>query len=407
MRTNGFTQPFHPVNDRLGNSMIKSFLASLLVPCLMLAADSPKFKLPAPFETPSATNAPKVVPQPDGKQLTLPAGFKSEEYAAGFKKPRYMLQASGGAVLVTDAVANGSVIAILADKSKKEIIKGLDRPFGMAVWKDYLYVTEAESIKRYKFNGKTLETGTGEEVVSLKGYSKAHWTRSIQFDKKGEKMYISIGSGSNVDAGDPPDRAAINVYNPDGTGHEILAAGLRNPVSIRFNPANSVLWSTVQERDGLGDDLVPDYFTSIKKGAFYGWPYAYIGKNEEPRRKGESPELVAKTIEPDVILPAHSAVMDFIFYTGKQFPAKYKNGAFLAFRGSSNRSKRHGYSIEFIPFKAGTPAGPRESFLTGFMIGEGEREVWGRPVGILQLADGSLLISEDANNKIWHVSYQK
>ena len=387
--------------------MTKRIFAVLLAPAFVLAADQSKIKLPEPYATPSATNAPKVVPQPDGKQLKLPAGFHSEEFASGFKKPRYMIQAANGAVLVTDAVAGGSVIAILPDKSKKDLIKGLDRPFGMTIWKDYLYVSEAESIKRYKFNGKTLEVGAGEEVVSLKGYSKAHWTRSMQFDKKGEKLYISIGSGSNVDAGDPPDRAAVNVYNPDGSGHEIFAGGLRNPVSIRFNPESGKLWSTVQERDGLGDDLVPDFFTEVKKGAFYGWPYAYIGPNEEPRRKGESPELVKKAIVPDVILPAHAAVMDFIFYTGKQFPAKYKNGAFLAFRGSSNRAKRLGYSVEFISFKNGQPAGERESFLGGWMMGESEREVWGRPVGILQMADGSLLISEDANNKIWRISYKK
>ena len=268
-------------------------------------------------------------------------------------------------------------------------------------------MAEAESIKRYKFNGKTLEVGAGEEVVPLKGYNKGHWTRSIQFDKKGEKMYVSLGSGSNIDTGDPENRAAVNVYNPDGSGHEIFATGLRNPVSLRFNPENGKLWTTVQERDGLGDDLVPDFFTEVKKGGFYGWPYAYLGKNEEPRHKGKAPELVAKTIMPDVILPAHASALDFIFYTGKQFPAKYRNGAFIAFHGSSNRAKRLGYSVEFIPFKNGQPSGERESFLSGWMMGEGEREVWGRPVGILQLADGSLLVSEDGNNKIWRISYKK
>ena len=387
--------------------MTKITFAALLASTLVLAADQPKIKLPEPYATPSASNAPKIVAQPDGKQINLPAGFHSEEFASGFKKPRYMIQVANGAVLVTDAVPDGSVIAILKDNSKKELIKGLDRPFGMTIWKDYLYVAEAESIKRYKFNGKTLKVGTGEEVVPLKGYNKGHWTRSIQFDKRGEKMYVSLGSGSNIDTGDPENRAAVNVYNPDGSGHEIFATGLRNPVSLRFNPENGKLWSTVQERDGLGDDLVPDFFTEVKKGAFYGWPYAYIGKNEEPRHKGKAPELVAKTIMPDVILPAHASALDFIFYTGKQFPAKYRNGAFIAFHGSSNRAKRLGYSVEFIPFKNGQPSGERESFLSGWMMGEGEREVWGRPVGILQLADGSLLVSEDGNNKIWRISYKK
>jgi glucose/arabinose dehydrogenase len=197
------------------------------------------------------------------------------------------------------------------------------------------------------------------------------------------------------------------VYNPDGSGHEILATGLRNPVSIRWNPVSGKLWSTVQERDGLGDDLVPDYFTEVKKGAFYGWPYAYIGAHEEPRHKGEAPELVKKSIEPDVVLPAHASVMDFIFYTGKQFPKKYANGAFLAYRGSSSRTKRFGYSVVFIPFKNGKPAGDPEDFVTGWMLGEDKKEVWGRPVGLLQMSDGSLLVSEDGNNIIWRVSYGK
>lgn len=368
-------------------------------------AETGKVRLPAPYHTPSATNAPKVVPQPDGRKLNVPAGFRVEEFASGFQKPRYMIQLPGGTVLVTDSVAKGSVYAIGTDKSKKALLTGLDRPFGMALWKNYLYVSEAEGIKRYRFDAKALTAGAGEMVVPLTGYGKGHWTRSIAFDKQGKKLYVSVGSGSNVDAGDPKDRAAVNVYNPDGSGHEILAAGLRNPVSIRWNPASGKLWSTVQERDALGDDLVPDFFTEVKPGAFYGWPYAYIGPNEEPRRKGEAPELVKKTIEPDVILPAHCAVMDFVFYTGKQFPARYRNGAFLAYRGSSNRSKRVGYSVVFIPFKGGKPAGEAEDFLTGWMMGPEQREVWGRPVGLLQMADGSLLVSEDGNNRIYRISH--
>ncbi|MDX1983738.1 MAG: PQQ-dependent sugar dehydrogenase [Bryobacteraceae bacterium] len=375
-------------------------LSAVLTP-----AETGKVRLPAPYHTPSATNAPKVVPQPDGRQLNVPAGFRVEEFASGFQKPRYMIQLPGGTVLVTDSVAKGSVYAIGADKSKKALLTGLDRPFGMALWKNYLYVSEAEGIKRYRFDAEALTAGAGEMVVPLTGYGKGHWTRSIAFDKQGKKLYVSVGSGSNVDAGDPKDRAAVNVYNPDGSGHEILAAGLRNPVSIRWNPASGKLWSTVQERDALGDDLVPDFFTEVKPGAFYGWPYAYIGPNEEPRRKGEAPELVKKTIEPDVILPAHCAVMDFVFYTGKQFPARYRNGAFLAYRGSSNRSKRVGYSVVFIPFKSGKPAGEAEDFLTGWMMGPEQREVWGRPVGLLQMADGSLLVSEDGNNRIYRISH--
>ena len=372
------------------------------------AAENKKPQLPAPFVTPSATNPPKVVPQPDGRQLTVPTGFTVTEFASGFTKPRIMLQLPGGAVLVTDSIANGSIIALTDNgKTRKPLITGMARPFGMAFHDGYLYVSEDEAIKRFKVDEKALTVGAAESLVSLKGYTKGHWTRSIAIDSKAKKLYVSVGSGSNVDTGDPANRAAINVYNMDGSSPEIFATGLRNPVSIKFNPASKQLWTTVQERDGLGDDLVPDFFTSVKKDAFYGWPYAYIGPNEEPRHKGEAPEKVAKTVVPDVILPAHVAAMDFIFYSGKLFPAKYKNGAFIALRGSGNRSKRIGYSVVFIPFKGGKPAGAPEDFLGGWMMDAGQKEVWGRPVGVAQLNDGSLLVSEDGNNKIWHISYKK
>jgi glucose/arabinose dehydrogenase len=377
-------------------------------PLLLLAFAASTFaaeppKLPPPFHTPSASNGAKVVPQPNGSKLQVPAGFAVELFAEGLQKPRYMMPLPGGTVLVSDSVAKGSIIAIAPDKSQKPLLTGLDRPFGIAMHKGYLYVAEATAIQRYPFNAKTMKIGAAEKIIPLDNYGKAHWTRSIAFDKKG-KMYVSIGSGSNVDAGDPKDRAAVNTYNPDGTGHEVMAGGLRNPVSIRFHPQSGKLWTTVQERDGLGDDLVPDFFTEVKPGAFYGWPYAYIGPNEEPRRKGEAPELVQKTIVPDVVLAPHAAVMDFVFYTGKQFPAKYRNGAFLAYRGSSNRAKRLGYSVMFIPFTNGRPSGPPEEFLSGWMMGSDQREVWGRPVGVAQMPDGSLLVSEDGNNKIYRIT---
>ncbi len=384
----------------------KYVFSTTILTCL--TAFSQTASLPAPYATPSATNPPKLVSKPQDKQLAVPAGFTVMEYASGLSKPRIMLEVAPGTVLVSDSVAKGSVFALTnGGKDKKAILKDLDRPFTMAVYEKFLYVTEAESLKRYPFDAKTLTVGPGQEVVSLKGYGKGHWTRSLAFDAKAKKMYLGVGSGSNVDTGDPKDRAAINVYNPDGSGHEIFASGLRNPVSIRWNPVTKKLWSTCQERDGLGDDLVPDFLTEVKQGAFYGWPYAYIGQNEEPRHKGEAPELVKKSIVPDVVLPAHVASMDFTFYTGKQFPAKYKNGVFLAERGSGNRSQRVGYQIVFIPFKDGKPSGAPEPFLTGFMMGGGEKEVWGRPVGVSQLSDGSLLVSEDGNNKIWHIAYKK
>ncbi len=362
--------------------------------------------LPAPDPENSKPNPAKVIPQPEGASLKVPEGFKVEEYASGFKKPRFLLEIAGGKVLVTDAVPDGTVYVIEDGKPGKALITGLERPFGMLLWKEYLYVTEAQSIKRYRFNQQTLEIGPGEEVMALTGYTAGHWTRSLAMGND-ETLYVGVGSGGNVNPDDPEDRNAVLAAKPDGSDRRIVARGIRNPVSLRINPENGKLWTSVQERDGLGDDLVPDFLTEVKEGKFYGWPWAYIGPNEEPRRKGENPEAVAKTIVPDVLLPSHVAVMDFVFYTGSQFPEKYKNGAFMAYRGSSNRAKRVGYSIEFVPFKGGAPAGKPEPFLSGFMLGEDQAEVWGRPVGVLQMSDGSLLFSEDGNHKIYRVSYAR
>ena len=363
-------------------------------------------KLPPPFHTPSATNRPNVVSRPDGAQLSLPAGFAIEEYASGFEKPRYMTQGPSGELLISDSVTPNGTVYILKGKEKKKLIGSLDRPFGLAFWKDYLYIAETTSLKRYKYNKGAMTIGPGEEIYSMKDFGAGHWTRTIAFDPKGEKLYLGIGSQSNVNGGEDPARAAITVMNPDGSGRELYATGTRNPTSIHFHPASGQLWAAVQERDGLGDDLAPDYFTSIRKGGFYGWPFAYFGPNEEPRRKGEKPELVKSTIVPDQSLGAHVAVIDWTIYTGKQFPAEYQGGAFLALHGSWNRSKRVGYSVAFIPFKDGKIAGPQRDFLTGWMLSPDQPEVWGRPVAIHQLPDGSLLISDDGGNKIWRVHYK-
>ena len=218
-------------------------------------------------------------------------------------------------------------------------------------------------------------------------------------------MFVSIGSASNVNAGEDPRRAAINVYNPDGTEHELYAEGLRNVIGLDFYPGTQQLWVGVQERDALGDDLVPDYFTSVEIGDFFGWPYSYIGPHEDPRREGERPDLVEITRYPDVLLDAHCGMLDLEFYTASSFPEEYRGGAFLACHGSWNRSQRVGYRVDFVPFKEGKPtSGPRE-FLHGWMLDPEEKEVWGRPVGILQLPDGSLLISDDGADKIWRVFY--
>jgi len=368
-------------------------------------------KLPPPYATPSSDNRPHVISHPSGAQLQLPHGFEIEEYASGFDTPRFMYTAPGGEIIVSDSSA-GSVY-VLTDKNKshkdperKKILDGLDRPYGLAIWKDYLYVGERTSIKRYKYDAKAMTATAGQEIASLKNFTEGHRTRSLLFDSKGDKLYVGIGSGSNVDTGEDPMRAAINRYNPDGSGHEIFASGTRNPIGLHWYPGTNILWAGVQERDALGDDLVPDYFTHIQQGAFYGWPYAYAGPHEEPRHKGERPDLVAKTIPGDVLLQSHVAVLDFLFYTGKQFPAEYQGGSFIAMHGSWNRSKRVGYEVSFIPFKDGRPSGPVREFLTGWRISPESRDVWGRPVAIMQLPDGSILVSDDGGHKIWRISYK-
>lgn len=376
------------------------------VACLVAAEEG--VKLPEPFATPSAKNSPKVIPRPATGQLKLPIGFKVEEYLDGIERPRYMALGPSKELLIADTRANGAVWLVPGPsqgKDKKILLEKLDRPYGMAFWKDYLYVAEATSIKRYKYDVKTMTPGTGEEVVSLKEFAKGPSTRSVYFDRKGEKMYIAIAMEADAETGEDPRRAAIDRYNPDGSGHEIFASGLRNPVGMHPYPGTDTLWVGVEERDALGDDLVPDFFTHLQQGGFYGWPYAYIGKHEDPRFKGMRPELVAKTIAPDVILPAHVSMLDFAFYTGKQFPAQYRSGAFLAWHGSTNRAELQGYEVAFVPFTKGKPSGPPQHFLTGWMDSPQAHDVWGRPVAVLEMPDGSLLVSDDGGMKIWRVSY--
>jgi glucose/arabinose dehydrogenase len=367
-----------------------------------LAQQAPK--LPAPYATPSVSAPPKIIPRPADAQFKVPAGFTVEEFAGGFSKPRFMALGPSGEILLSDFVPNGSVY-VFEGKDRKTLLQGLDRPYGLAFWKDYLYVAETTSLKRYKYDAKARTVGAGEEVVAMKDFGKGHVTRTVVFNRKQDKMLLAIGSSGNLVTGDPPMRAAINRFNPDGSGHEIVASGTRNPVGLRFYPGTDDLWTAVEERDGLGDGLVADYFTHVRPGAFYGWPYAYLGPHEDPRVTEKRPDMVDKTVVPDIILEPHCAVLDFIFYTGKQFPAEYRGGAFLANHGSSNRAQRVGYSITFVPFQHGKPSGPPRDFLSGFMLAPDRPEVWGRPVGLLQLGDGSLLISDDGGKKLWHVKY--
>jgi glucose/arabinose dehydrogenase len=371
--------------------------------------------LPPPAVAQGPRNFPNIVPRPTGANLTLPPGFTISEFAEGdLKKPRWMALAPNGDVFVAESEEGR--IRILRDTNgdgkvdeRFEFARGLSRPFGMAFWRDYLYVGNTDAVVRFKYKaGQIKAEGEAEKIASLpmNGY-REHWTRNVLFSPDNSKLYVTVGSQSNVDAESDPLRAAISEYNPDGSGHKIYASGTRNPIGLAFYPGTRTLWAAVQERDLLGDDLVPDYLTSIRDGGFYGWPFSYTGSNEDPRRKGERPELVKKALVPDVLIQAHSAVLGLTFYTGRMFPAAYRGDAFLALHGSWNRSKRTGYKIIRVRFKNGKPVGGYDDFITGWMMGEESREVWGRPVGLLVLKDGSMLIADDGANKIWRVAYSK
>jgi glucose/arabinose dehydrogenase len=427
-----------PYGIKKHRALLLVFLASALV---FVGTAKDERSLPPPYATPSVYRLPKLVPKPRESILHLPSGFHVETFAEGFDCPRFMANGPSGEILVSDSFAAltpsqsllkpaetpdpavGSVYVLTVANQRKKLIGNLHRPYGLEFWHDYLYVAEAESVKRYRYDSKAQSVGPGQEVIALRGLAPFHWTRTLLFDRQHDKLYVAIGSGSNATIGEEPRRAAISRYNPDGTAGEIFASGLRNPIGLRWYPGTDSLWATVQERDNLGDDLVPDFLTHIQPKGFYGWPYAYIGAHEDPFNSGfkllkhlithpqaatqvaKISDLVKSTVTPDVLLGAHVAVLDFIFYTGQQFPPEYRGGAFLAFHGSSNRSKHVGYSVGFVPFKDGRPSGPVREFLTGWMLGPDRDEVWGRPVGLLQLADGSILLSDDGARKIWRVTY--
>jgi glucose/arabinose dehydrogenase len=261
---------------------------------------------------------------------------------------------------------------------------------------------------RYRYQpGQTKLAGPGEKILDLPT-GGGHYTRNLLAKPDGTKLYVAVGSSSNVDENGAdakdPRRAAILEINPDGSGMRVFASGLRNPVGMDWEPTTKTLWTVVNERDALGDELVPDYATSVRDGAFYGWPYSYFGKHEDPRKKGQRPDLVAKAVVPDFALGAHTASLGLAFYTATKFPVKYRGGAFIGQHGSWNRSNFVGYKVAFLPFRDGKPSGALEDFLTGF-IASGN-EVYGRPVGVAVVQDGSLLVADDEGNKVWHVTYQ-
>lgn len=403
------------------------------------AANVDTLNLPMPDTTASKNNFSKVIGWPDGKTPVAPEGFVVSKFADGMKSPRNIVIAPNGDILVALSNSERNVVEQVANKisgkAKSEVsgksvntillfrdtnqdgkpdlettfLSGLNQPYGMAFIGNSFYVANTDGLWIYPYkNGDTQLTGAGKKIVSLPagGYNN-HWTRNLLVSKTKDKIYISVGSGSNVAEHGMENevrRAAILEINPDGTGEKIYASGLRNPVGMDWAPTTNMLWAAVNERDGLGDDLVPDYITSVKEGGFYGWPYAYFGQHEDPRLKGSNPELVKKTIVPDVAVGSHTASLGLVFYTDNKFPVKYQGGAFIGQHGSWNRSQLNGYKVAFVPFKNGKPTGPIQDFLTGFIADAAKSEVYGRPVGVAVAPDGALLAADDVSGVIWRVA---
>jgi len=374
--------------------------------------------LPPPYATESKTNNSKVIGWPKDKTPKAPEGFTVTKFADGFENPRWTYIAPNQDIFVVESGTRSSKnqITVLRDKDKdgkfetREVfISGLNKPFGMLVLKEFFYIANTDGLYRYPYKNNPLKLETkGEKILELPagGYNN-HWTRNLLASSDGSKIYVSVGSGSNnAEHGVDKEvrRAGILEINPDGTGEKIYASGLRNPVGMDWNPVNKELWTAVNERDELGDDLVPDYITSVKKDGFYGWPYSYFGSIPDPRMKGERKDLVEKAIVPDVPVGAHTASLGLAFYTKDAFPAKYKNGVFVGQHGSWNRSKISGYKVLFVPFKDGKPSGKPEDFLTGFISDENKAEVYGRPVAVTVMNDGALLVNDDSSNTIWKVT---
>jgi len=367
-------------------------------------------QLPPPFATPSAGNPPRVTAPPPGARLVLPPGFKISVFADNLDEPRRMLLAPNGDVILSEPGAGK--ILILRDANHDGVAEqrftfasNLNGPYGLALHEGWLYVGNEDAVVRFPYSpGATNATRPPQRLAPLP--PGGHSTRGVIFNRNGTKMYVSIGSESNVNSGEPPERAAIVEFNPDGSGKRIFASGLRNPVGMAWEPLTGSLWSAVNERDSLGDDLVPDYITEVRDGGFYGWPWFYLGPHQDPRRTNEAPRnLIARAIVPSVLIQSHSAALGIVFYEGSMFPAAYHGSAFVALHGSWNRSRRTGYKIIRVPFRDGHPTGGYDDFVIGWMTDERSRNVWGRPVDVMVMGDGSLLVSDDGAGKIWRVTY--
>jgi glucose/arabinose dehydrogenase len=383
--------------------------------------------LPKPFETKSATNFPRVVPRPEGVMPQAPEGFKVELFVTGLVEPRILRTAPNGDLFLAETRAGEIKIFRGVKDGKPEQVSvfatGLKQPFGIAFYPpgnnpQWVYVGNTDSLVRFPYkNGDLKATGAAQVIVpDLPRKKQAdgsltpndfHYTRDVAIAKDGKSVFVSVGSGSNVDDPDKVpaerNRASILQYTPEGKFIKVYGSGIRNPVGIGVNPETGELWCSVNERDELGDNLVPDYVTSVKEGGFYGWPYYYIGANPDPRLNGAHPELKDKVIVPDVLIQAHSASLAFSFYTGTQFPREYRGDLFVAEHGSWNRANRSGGEVIRIPLEKGKASGVYQDFLTGFTTADGQ--MWGRPVSTAVGKDGALYVTDDGSRSIWRVSY--
>jgi glucose/arabinose dehydrogenase len=380
--------------------------------------------LPDPAPDQSVDNGPNIVPRPANAWPIAPKGFKVELYTTDLDNPRLIRFAPNGDLFLAES-ASGKIKVFRGVDAKgnpKEtsvFAEGLHQPFGIAFYPNgahpqWVYIGDTDAIVRFPYkNGDLTASGPMEHIADLPGGGRlrggGHWTRDLAFTQDGSKLLASVGSHSNVDVADthPEEfhRANVLEFTPEGKFLEIYASGLRNCVGEAINPTTGELWCSTNERDALGNNLVPDYITHVQEGGFYGWPWWYMGQHQDPRHEGKHPELKPKVITPDILVNPHFASLEMTFYEGSQFPAAYKGDGFAAEHGSWNRAQRTGYEVIRLPMHNGHSTGEYEDFLTGFTVGSGDGDVWGRPVGVAVAPDGSLFVSDDGSRSIWHVSY--
>ena len=382
--------------------------------------------LPAPKPEESVDNGPSLVRRPAGAWPRGPKGFKVELYAENLDNPRLLRVAPNGDLFLAES-ASGKIKVFRGvgpdGKARLAAVfaEGLRQPFGIAFYPagpnpSWVYVGNTDGISRFPYkNGDLKAAGPEEHLADLPGGGRlrggGHWTRDVVFSKDGTKLFASVGSHSNVDDTDthPEEfhRADVLEFTPQGQFVKVYAWGLRNCVGEAINPITGQLWCSTNERDGLGNNLVPDYITHVAEGGFYGWPWFYFngagGGLQDPRHAGKHPELQGKVLTPDILVNPHFASLEMLFYEGTQFPSEYKGDGFAAEHGSWNRAERAGYEVIRLPMKNGRSNGEYEDFLTGFVTADGQ--VWGRPVGVAQAKDGSLYVSDDGSRSIWRVSY--